>query len=431
MHKANYAIPTRICCLCLGLAFLTGCGDDPSISIESGGMERLAESMLESTVSEEAEETQEAAEVSEDEAQGLVAEPMPTKEAVETPEPTENSVATESEEDALHTYAHYEITISAAGDVTLGTYPAQEGGYSFRQVYDSLDDEGYFFQNVYEIFSSDDLTLVNLEGPLTTSTAMRENQTYCIKGDPEYVRLLTLGSIEAVSFANNHRLDYGTQGSEDTIAALNEEGIVYAYDDIVGIYEVPDSAAATDGERNLFIGMIAVNEVEQGSQVEKKIQTGIETLQEAGVDLIIVSCHWGVESENIPEAYQQTLGRKCIDWGADLVLGHHPHVLQGIEVYQGRYIVYSLGNFCFGANRNPSDKDTIIYQQTFTFSYGEKVEDSVARIIPCRISSSDTKNNFQPTPAEAGNFVNIIRRMNRYSNLYGVEFDDNGNILVN
>lgn len=238
------------------------------------------------------------------------------------------------------------ITISAAGDVTLGNHQEQDYSYSFRQAYDQAEDEGYFFENVRDIFEADDMTIVNLEGPLTTSEHMREGRPtasrrsgVCPSAD--------LGDIEAVSFANNHRLDYGEQGSRDTVAALEQEGIVYAYDKNVGIYEIPDSAAAHGGERNLKIGIISVNEVEWGAQAEKLVQNNIEVLREQNVDLILACCHWGIEKDNYPENYQQQLGRKCIDWGVDLVIGHHPHVLQGIEEYKGRYIIYSLANFCF------------------------------------------------------------------------------------
>ncbi len=325
----------------------------------------------------------------------------------------------------------YTITISAAGDVTLGNHQEQGYSASFRQVYDQAEDEGYFFENVRDIFAADDMTIVNLEGPLTTSEQMREGQTYCIKGNPAYVHLLTLGSIEAVSFANNHRLDYGEQGSQDTVAALEQEGIVYAYDKNVGVYEVPGSAAAHGGERNLKIGIISVNEVEWGAQVEKLIQNNIEVLRAQNVDLIFACCHWGIEKDTYPENYQQQLGKKCIDWGVDLVIGHHPHVLQGIEEYKGRYIIYSLANFCFGANRNPTDKDTMIFQQTFTFENGQKVEDQNARIIPCMVSSVSTRNDFKPTPAVGEDAKRILERMNEYSRDFGVEFDENGEIIVN
>ena len=312
--------------------------------------------------------------------------------------------------------AEISITISAAGDVTLGNHQEQEYAYSFRQAYDQAEDKSIFFQNVYDIFSQDDMTLVNLEGPLTLSDNRREGQVYSIKGDPSYVELLTLGSIEAVSMANNHRLDYGEQGCLDTVEALKNAGIVYAYESNVGIYET----------KGIRIGFVAVNEVSQGSTVEKTLQDGIGTLKEQGVDLILACCHWGVEKDNYPESYQQTLGRKCIDWGADLVIGHHPHVLQGIEEYQGKYILYSLGNFCFGANRNPSDKDTIIFQQTFTFVDGNRQEDKNIRIIPCSVSSVSTRNDFCPTPAQGEDAERIIHRMNEYSADYGVAFSEEG-----
>ena len=171
--------------------------------------------------------------------------------------------------------------------------------------------------------------------------------------------------------------------------------------------------------------------MEWGAQAEKLVQNNIEVLREQNVDLILACCHWGIEKDNYPENYQQQLGRKCIDWGVDLVIGHHPHVLQGIEEYKGRYIIYSLANFCFGANRNPEDKDTMIFQQTFTFENGEKVEDQNARIIPCMVSSVKTRNDFRPTPATGEDKQRILQRMNEYSSAFGVAFDEDGGIIVN
>lgn len=399
------------------LIMLGGCGDDLTQQVYVPGREELAQPIGGYSPEEPMEPVVENS--------GELSQPDTTSDG-------ENIIVPEASADQnIFADNLYTITISAAGDVTLGTHQEQDYGSSFRQAYDQAEDEGYFFENVRDIFAEDTMTIVNLEGPLTTSTQMREGQTYCIKGDPAYAHLLTLGSIEAVSFANNHRLDYGEQGSQDTITALEQEGIVYAYDKTTGVYEIPDSAAAHNGERNLKIGIISVNEVEWGSQVEKLIQNNIETLREQNVDLILVCCHWGIEKDTVPENYQQVLGRKCIDWGADLVIGHHPHVLQGIEEYKGRYIVYSLANFCFGANRNPADKDTMIFQQTFTFENGQKKEDQNARIIPCLVSSVKTRNDFRPTPATGEDKERILQRMKEYSKGYGVEFDDNGGIVVN
>lgn len=307
------------------------------------------------------------------------------------------------------------ITISAAGDVSLGNHQAQDYYFSFRQAYDK-EGKDYFFENVYDIFSQDDMTIVNLEGTLTFSENMQPDRTYNIKGDPEYVEILTSGSVEAVSMANNHRYDYGEEGSRDTINAVTDAGIKYAFDENLGIYET----------KGIRIGFVSVSEASRGSAVEKTLEEGIALLQEEEVDLILACCHWGTEREYYPEDYQRTLGKKCIDWGADLVIGHHPHVLQGIEEYQGKYIVYSLGNFCFGANRNPADKDTMIFQQTFTFVDGEKQEDKEIRVIPCSVSSVTDRNDFRPTPAEGEEAKRIIGRINEFSKDFGIAFTADG-----
>ena len=309
-----------------------------------------------------------------------------------------------------------EITISAAGDVTMGGYRGQGYEWSFQQMWEQQNDPAYFFENVEPIFSADDLTIVNLEGPLTTATVFRESQTYCISGDPAYVEALTAGSVEAVSMANNHLMDYYEAGRDDTVAAVEGAGIVYAFNDRVGIYET----------KGIRIGLISVNVIGYGSGVEKFIKKGMEELKEHQANLILVNCHWGVERENVPEDYARRLGKNCIDWGADLVIGHHPHVIQGIEQYNGKYIVYSLGNFCFGGNRNPADKDCIIFQQTFRFKDGELLEDTSAGIIPCSVSSVTNRNDYKPTPAEGEAYERILGRMNEYSEEFGVSFDEDG-----
>ena len=309
-----------------------------------------------------------------------------------------------------------EITISAAGDVTMGGYRGQGYEWSFQQMWEQQNDPAYFFENVEPIFSADDLTIVNLEGPLTTAEVFRESQTYCISGDPAYVEALTAGSVEAVSMANNHLMDYYEAGRDDTVAAVEGAGIVYAFNDRVGIYET----------KGIRIGLISVNVIGYGSGVEKFIKKGMEELKEQQANLILVNCHWGVERENVPEDYARRLGKNCIDWGADLVIGHHPHVIQGIEQYNGKYIVYSLGNFCFVGNRNPADKDCIIFQQTFRFKDGELLEDTSAGIIPCSVSSVTNRNDYKPTPAEGEAYERILGRMNEYSEEFGVSFDEDG-----
>lgn len=332
--------------------------------------------------------------------------------------PGETSVPAEETETTVPEPQIVTLTITAAGDVTLGNHAGQGYEGTFREMYDKKDN-AYFLQNVKDIFEADDMTIVNFEGVLTFCDDLVEKE-FNMKGDPEYIGILTEASVEAVSFGNNHRLDYGQQGSDDTVAAFEEAGIVYAYDNITGIYE-------TQGIR---IGFVSVNEVYDGNAVEAYLEDGIRYLrEEEQVNLVIACCHWGEERENYPEDYQKELGHKCIDWGADLVLGAHAHVLQGVEVYKERFIVYGLANFCFGGNRNPKDKDTMIFQQTFTFVDGVKQEGQEAKVIPCSVSSVSYRNDFCPTPADGEEYTRILGRINEYSSPFGVAFDEEGNYI--
>lgn len=303
-----------------------------------------------------------------------------------------------------------QVTISAAGDFTLGTDENFDYSTSLPARYEEVQDPGYFLQNVKDIFASDDLTIVNLEGPLTTSEERADKQ-FSFKGDPSYTEILTNGSVEACNLANNHSKDYGIQGYEDTIANVEAAGIKTFGYERTAIWE-------TNGVK---VGLAGVYELAEGMDCQDDMTATIQSLKDAGADLVIVSFHWGVEKENYPDETQQTLAHAAIDQGADLVLGHHPHVLQGVEKYQGKYIVYSLGNFCFGGNKNPSDKDTMIFQQTFTLENGEVVEDDAINIIPCRISSEDDYNNYQPTPAEGEEAQRILGRIQEYSQGFGTQ----------
>lgn len=124
------------------------------------------------------------------------------------------------------------------------------------------------------------------------------------------------------------------------------------------------------------------------------------------------------EKEFYPDDIQKTLGHLAIDEGADLVVGHHPHVLQGIEEYNGKNIVYSLGNFCFGGNSNPSVKDTMIFQQTFTIEDGVKVEDNRKNIIPCSLTSGAYGNNYQPIPLTGAEKERVLQDLETYSSIF-------------
>lgn len=167
--------------------------------------------------------------------------------------------------------------------------------------------------------------------------------------------------------------------------------------------------------KGVKVGLVGIYELNDHLGREQQLKDNIAKVKADGAELVIVIFHWGNETETVPDTNQMTLGRLAIDEGADLVCGHHPHVLQGIETYKGKNIVYSLGNFCFGGNSSPSDMDTMIFQQTFTITSNGVQADNVTNIIPCSISSADGYNNYQPTPATGDEATRIKAKIDERS----------------
>ena len=297
------------------------------------------------------------------------------------------------------------LTLSVVGDCTLGTDETFDYDTSLNAYYENYGAD-YFLQNVKDIFSTDDLTIANFEGTLTDSDE-REDKTFAFKAPASYASILTGGSVEAVNTANNHSHDYGEQSFDDTLAALDDAGIVHFGYDETAVMDV----------KGIKVGLVGIYELYDHLEREQQLKDNIAKVKADGAQLIVVIFHWGNETETVPDSNQTTLGRIAIDEGADLVCGHHPHVLQGIETYKGRNIVYSLGNFCFGGNSSPSDMDTMIYQQTFTIDADGIKKDNVTNIIPCSISSAayDGYNNYQPTPAEGDEATRILGKINERS----------------
>ncbi len=295
------------------------------------------------------------------------------------------------------------LTISSIGDCTLGTDVNFARSTSLNAFYD-IHGPDYFFQNVRSILENDDLTIVNMEGTLTESN-QRQNKTYAFKGPAEYAAILSGSSVEAANLANNHSKDYGDQSYTDTINALEEAGIPTFGFDRVKLLDI----------KGVKVGLTGIYELAEHMEKKNQVKENISALKEAGAQLIIVNFHWGAEREYTPNDTQKALAHLAVDEGADLVIGHHPHVLQGIEKYKDKYIAYSLGNFCFGGNSNPSDKDTIIFQQTFTIQDGIVAKDDQINIIPCSISSISGYNDYCPTPLEDDQKQRILDKIEENS----------------
>lgn len=296
------------------------------------------------------------------------------------------------------------FTVSFAGDCTLGTDESFDYATSLNARYEAEGDPAYFFRNVEGIFAADDLTVVNMEGTLTESTA-RQDKTFAFKGPADFAQVLVAGDVEAASMANNHSEDYGEQSYTDTVETLRAAGIQpFGYDDIAYL-----------DVKGVKVALVGTYELAEHEGIEESMVANIQRARSEGAQVVLVYIHWGVEREYVPNEVQMQLGHAAIDAGADLVVGSHPHVIQGYEVYQGRYIVYSLGNFCFGGNSGPSDMDCMIFQQTFTVVDGQAQTDGAVNVIPCSISSESSYNNYQPTPAEGDEAERIMAKIEESS----------------
>lgn len=283
------------------------------------------------------------------------------------------------------------VTMSFTGDVTIGGNTQSKSKSIFeKELEKQKGDMSFPFRNVKDIFALDDLTVVNFEGTLTTAGKNPDKlgNDFLFRAPPEYVSMLTYGNVDAVSLENNHALDMGESGLAETKETLLSAGIPYASEDEPAIVMA----------RGVKIGLLAYQTFGgRHDELIEKVPGDIAALHEEGCQIVIVNYHWGDELEYKPNDKQIKLGRATIDSGADLVIGHHSHRINPIELYNGKYICYSLGNFSFAGNSKPEDMSTYIFQVKMRVKDGEVSNDGFI-IIPCRISSRTDYNDFAPTP---------------------------------
>lgn len=282
----------------------------------------------------------------------------------------------------------FDFTVTFTGDVMIASYKNQTNSGSFNE-YANQKEPTYFLEKVYPIFAEDDFTVVNLENVLTDSNLKEvekdHNPAYWYRSKTSNTDILTSSSVECVSLANNHYGDYGNQGRKDTVAAVENAGLLYGNNDKTFYIE----------KNGYKIAVIC-----HGLWGEWQADQIISRIKEAEKqsDFQIVYYHGGKERIHSPEEWKVRASRKLVDNGADLVVGNHPHVLQPMENYNGVDIIYSMGNFCFGGSKRPENR-TIIYQFTLTIDEDKNIVNKGAEIIPCYVYTGDI-NNYQPTPIE-------------------------------
>jgi len=312
----------------------------------------------------------------------------------------------------IETNGKVEILLSSAGDCTIGTDPSFNRNTSLPAIVRAHDsDYSYLFKNSVPIFQKDDITIVNLETTFTNS-AKRSEKTFTFKAPPEFSKALILGSIEGVNISNNHTRDYLDKGFTDTISTLKENNINYFGENNIWIKEV-------SGVKLAFLGYTGWK---YNDNLIDKLKKDIDGLKAQNC-VVIINFHWGEENSYYPNPTQKSIAHYAIDQGADLVLGHHPHVVQGIEKYKDKIICYSLGNFCFGGNSNPHDKDTFVLQAKFSFN-NNNLEKYSVRAIPFSISSVNYKNDYCPTPLEGDSKKRVLKKINNLSSTLGFQVSD-------
>jgi len=362
----------QILLLFIVLVITTGC------SISASGIENqsLPERPDAQIYSSETAGTQETA--------AVTVSPAPTSTPIPTPTPTPTPMPTPT---PTPTPSEKEIVVSFAGDCTLGQNAGLAGNSnSFASVIGT--DYAYPFKNAVDILNKDDLTLINFEGTLTDSVTPRDKE-FTFKGPADYVNILKLGSVEAVNLANNHSYDYWDSGLKDTKDTLDAAGILWSLDASYSIYEA-------DGVKIGMAGFVFPGSLEP-------IYTAIDSLRSQGCEIVIISVHAGVEKMYEPEAAQVDMAHAIIDYGADIYVGHHPHRLQPIEFYNGKYILYSLSNFTFGGQPNLTDPDSAIVQCTFSVSIEtDKVVGYKLHVIPFSMTTAMPGNDYCPIPYEKG-----------------------------
>ncbi len=305
-----------------------------------------------------------------------------------------------------------EVTISSVGDCTIG----HDSKFVFEnslpyQLKKHNYDYGYFFRNTVDIFKNDDLTIANLETTFTNSKDKADKQ-FTFKSPPEYVKALSLGSIEAVNISNNHIYDYLEKGFADTKDTLKNENINFFGEGNIWTTEL----------KGVKFGFLGYRGFSYDNNFLTKLKNDIAALKSKGC-IVVINFHWGDESQYYPNEVQKYLAHFSIDNNADLIIGHHPHVIEGIEIYKGKTICYSLANFCFGGNTYPSDKDSFILQSRFKVEDG-KLKSYGIKVIPCSISSLKNINDYCPTPMEGDEKNNFFIKLNKLSPKAGFKITD-------
>ena len=322
------------------------------------------------------------------------------------------------------------ITLTFTGDCTLG---GEEWIRAYDYSFDSYARENgydYFFKNFRNLFSQDDCTVVNCECVLSNSkNGENKSKSFRFRAPESFVKIFQEGSVEAVSLANNHTKDYGSQGFENTKRVLDEAGIGWSYDDTVWIFE-------KDGIRIGF-GAIDYGIYRRSYHTLRNKLSMMRANNE--VDAVVMLIHRGQEYAPKHIKDQDEYAEFFINnAGADLVITHHPHVLQGIRILKNRTIFYSLGNFIFGGHFEVSrgaqtnSLYTMAVQVKMYFTDDGTYMGQQAVLYPAYVSGADPTNNYQPIRVNARDAIPVREAIQADTEfrLPDITTDETGNAVI-
>ena len=305
-----------------------------------------------------------------------------------------------------------EFTIAAVGDLMLGNR---------TEPFLKKFGPDYPFVEVKPFFDQADVIVGNLESPISIRGTAVENKKFTLRAGPIAVEALVAAGIRVVTLANNHSMDFGPLALQDTIEHLDENNILYT-----GAGMDLDDARApailkVKGKTLAFLSYSLTFPLEFFASASRPgtapgykefVKADIEKAR-AVADFVVVSFHWGAELMTAAKDYQIALGRESIDWGADLVLGHHPHVLQEIELYKGKLIAYSLGNFVFGSESNRTNTSMILL---LTFQ-----GNSLVRVTAVPLDVNNYRVKYQPKVLKGKAAVEVLESINTASERFNTK----------
>ncbi len=280
--------------------------------------------------------------------------------------------------------AERDIRLVFGGDVTLAAW--------YPEIVPDARDHEWPFARLQGLFRSADVVMVNCETAITRSEK-REPKQFNFKMDPDLVSVFPKSGISLVTLANNHVYDYGAEGLRDTLAYLDKAGVEHVGAGMTLAEARLPVIRYIKGKRFAFLGYgnySAATEKTPGTAYRhpEHVAEDVRLAKKSGADIVIVNFHWGLERATEPTERDRALAHLTIDNGADVIVGHHPHVLQPVEIYRGKVIAYSLGNFVFGGNRR-SGKDSALLEISVT-----PTGDILHRLLPIRIDTAETR--YQP-----------------------------------